>query len=264
MVRSPFASINVTARRVGARRTAAWTSTPIARRPAYHPLTALVVAHGGEELAAPGERRQPHRRDGAAAARLLPRLGGVRDTTGQRHAVHAAELDPLDMAHHRRLHPTTIPRASGGPVRRCVAGEPRGVPPGAPPVAGCAKGGDRWTRWPPGRRGSRPAPQTVGERHRRRPTGTPPPLPRSIGMTGKIWLIVMLVMVVVGALWLRLAPYVVDHIDGFFLRPASELRTPWLEAHSRAGSTRPPRSGVSRSSVSGRSCCSSSSVGSGI
>ncbi len=78
-----------------------------------------------------------------------------------------------------------------------------------------------------------PSPQTVGERNRRRPTGTPPPLPRSIGITGKIWLIVMIVMVVVGALWLRLAPYVIDHIDGFFLRAAAELRTSWLNAFAR-------------------------------
>ncbi len=84
-----------------------------------------------------------------------------------------------------------------------------------------------------GSAGVEPTPQAVGERHRRRPTGTPPPLPRSIGITGKIWLIVMLVMVVVGALWLRLAPYVIDHIDGFFLRPAAELRTSWLNAFAR-------------------------------
>ena len=76
-------------------------------------------------------------------------------------------------------------------------------------------------------------PQVGGERHRRRPTGTPPPLPRSIGITGKIWLVVMFVMVVAGALWLRLAPYVIDHIDGFRLRPAAELRTSWLDAFAR-------------------------------
>ncbi len=76
-------------------------------------------------------------------------------------------------------------------------------------------------------------PQVGGERHRRRPTGTPPPLPRSIGITGKIWLVVMFVMVVAGALWLRLAPYVIDHIDGFLLRPAAELRTSWLDAFAR-------------------------------
>ena len=95
-----------------------------------------------------------------------------------------------------------------------------------------------------GSAGVGPQPQAAEERHRRRPTGTPPPLPRSIGITGKIWVVVMFVMVVVGALWLRLAPYVIDHVDGVVLRLAAEQRSSWLNAFARWINTSTSRWGL--------------------
>jgi membrane-associated phospholipid phosphatase/serine/threonine-protein kinase RIO1 len=70
-------------------------------------------------------------------------------------------------------------------------------------------------------------------RRRRRPTGTPPPLPRSIGFTGKLWLIALFVIVLGGTLWLRLAPYVPDHIDTAIARTAAGLRSTAFDGPAR-------------------------------
>ena len=63
-----------------------------------------VVAQRGVESGAARELGQLHRRHGAAAARLLPRLFGVHDLAGHRHALHARELDPLHVPHHGDPH----------------------------------------------------------------------------------------------------------------------------------------------------------------
>jgi hypothetical protein len=65
---------------------------------------------------------------------------------------------------------------------------------------------------------------------RRRPSGTPPPLPRSIGTTGLGWIAAAVALLV----WTALAFHVdsigraTDRLDSAVLRAISHLRTPWL------------------------------------
>jgi tRNA A-37 threonylcarbamoyl transferase component Bud32 len=73
-------------------------------------------------------------------------------------------------------------------------------------------------------------------RRRRRPSGAPPPLPRSIGRTGKGWLVVLgillvWVVVVLRAAWARRAT---DRVDAFVLRAVAWLRTETLTDVMRA------------------------------
>ena len=84
----------------------------------------------------------------------------------------------------------------------------------------------------------------VGKRRRRRPSGAPPPLPRSLGMTGKLWLIAMVIIVAVSTLWLTLSPYVLDHIDSAVVRIFAEARTPWLSSLARWINTTSSRWGL--------------------
>jgi membrane-associated phospholipid phosphatase/tRNA A-37 threonylcarbamoyl transferase component Bud32 len=64
----------------------------------------------------------------------------------------------------------------------------------------------------------------------RRPTGTPPPLPKTIGFTGKLWLGAMFVVVVSGcaALHFTTAPF--DAIDAPLIRAITALRVSWLNS----------------------------------
>ncbi len=76
-----------------------------------------------------------------------------------------------------------------------------------------------------------PLPPTV-ERHgrRRRPSGAPPPFPRKIGPSGKVWLaasVGVLVWVVV-ATNLESARRLTEREDAALLRPIAALRTDWL------------------------------------
>jgi len=77
----------------------------------------------------------------------------------------------------------------------------------------------------------------VGARsRRRRPTGAPPPLPRSIGASGKVWLGALAVLlawmiVVLRSPW---ALQVTDQIDSALLRQVAHLRTGWLTDAMRA------------------------------
>ena len=74
-------------------------------------------------------------------------------------------------------------------------------------------------------------PPTVKQtRRRRRPSGAPPPLPRSLGRTGRWWLVVLgtllvWMIVVFASAWAR---RVTDRIDAFVLRQIARLRTDWL------------------------------------
>ena len=68
---------------------------------------------------------------------------------------------------------------------------------------------------------------------RRRPTGTPPPLPKSIGASGRAWLAAVVVVVVLGSIWVRLAPAFVDSIDSAILEWLAQFRTPWLTSLAR-------------------------------
>ena len=49
----------------------------------------------------------------------------------------------------------------------------------------------------------------------RRPTGAPPPLPKSIGFTGWLWLLVTFVVVGVASLWLHVSLSALHWVDGF-------------------------------------------------
>jgi tRNA A-37 threonylcarbamoyl transferase component Bud32 len=86
-------------------------------------------------------------------------------------------------------------------------------------------------------------PKTVRRtRRRRRPSGAAPPLPRHIGLTGKVWLITISAMfvwvvVLLSSEWAR---RVTDRADSAILREIAQLRTAWLtdamDAVSEVGS----------------------------
>jgi membrane-associated phospholipid phosphatase/serine/threonine-protein kinase RIO1 len=70
-------------------------------------------------------------------------------------------------------------------------------------------------------------------RRRRRPTGTPPPLPKSIGRSGAAWLTAVVVVVILGSVWLRVAPGLIDRIDSAILEWLAQFRTHWLTSLAR-------------------------------
>jgi membrane-associated phospholipid phosphatase/tRNA A-37 threonylcarbamoyl transferase component Bud32 len=67
-------------------------------------------------------------------------------------------------------------------------------------------------------------------RRQRRPTGAPPPLPKTIGLTGKLWLGAVLVVVVSGVIWLHFATGPLDHFDAAIIRSVTSTRTPRLDS----------------------------------
>ncbi len=81
-------------------------------------------------------------------------------------------------------------------------------------------------------------------RRRRRPTGAAPPLPRSLGTTGKLWAIALVLMVAaIGILLVSAqAQRAVDVVDAAVLRAIAALRTPWLTDRGPGG--RPGRHGL--------------------
>ena len=76
-----------------------------------------------------------------------------------------------------------------------------------------------------------PVPSTVRRtRRRRRPSGAPPPLPRSLGQTGRAWIIGLVALVawlVVALLSPRVRRFT-DRVDAAILRAVARLRTDWL------------------------------------
>jgi tRNA A-37 threonylcarbamoyl transferase component Bud32 len=71
---------------------------------------------------------------------------------------------------------------------------------------------------------------------RRRPTGSPPPLPRSLGSTGKAWLIALAVLVAWTVAALVSAPVrrTTNQLDAQVLRAIAHLRTDWLTSIAKA------------------------------
>jgi len=64
---------------------------------------------------------------------------------------------------------------------------------------------------------------------RRRPTGAPPPLPRKLGASGKVWLgLAGLLPVALVAFVLRGQPLVAAQLETWVLRSIASLRTDWL------------------------------------
>jgi membrane-associated phospholipid phosphatase/tRNA A-37 threonylcarbamoyl transferase component Bud32 len=72
----------------------------------------------------------------------------------------------------------------------------------------------------------------VPRRHRR-PTGAPPPLPKTIGLTGKLWLGAMLVVVISGSALLYFTTTPFDKADAPFIRGVTSLRVSWLNSFFR-------------------------------
>jgi tRNA A-37 threonylcarbamoyl transferase component Bud32 len=79
-------------------------------------------------------------------------------------------------------------------------------------------------------------PNVKTRRRRRRPSGAPPPLPKSIGMTGIGWLVVTAALVAwsLVAANVRWAGRITDQADAAVLRALAHLRTEWLIDASRA------------------------------
>lgn len=81
-----------------------------------------------------------------------------------------------------------------------------------------------------------PVPTTVRRiRRTRRPSGAPPPLPRSIGRSGRGWMAALVVLV----LWLVVtlqspgARRATDQVDAFILREIAKRRTDWMTTLAR-------------------------------
>jgi hypothetical protein len=77
----------------------------------------------------------------------------------------------------------------------------------------------------------------VATHRRRRPTGAAPPLPKQIGSTGWIWLVLLLVVAVTGCLWLRVDPAPLDRFDAWVTDIVVSFRTGWLDALARQAHT---------------------------
>ena len=77
----------------------------------------------------------------------------------------------------------------------------------------------------------------IATHRRRRPTGAAPPLPKQIGSTGWVWLILLLGVVVTGCLWLRADPAPLDRFDAWITDAVISVRTGWLDALARQAHT---------------------------
>ena len=72
---------------------------------------------------------------------------------------------------------------------------------------------------------------------RRRPTGTAPPLPKQIGYTGWIWLVLLVAVVVTGCWWLRVDSSPLDRFDARITDAVTSLRVGWLSTLARQAHT---------------------------
>ena len=52
-------------------------------------------------------------------------------------------------------------------------------------------------------------------------------MPKTIGVTGWLWVTAALVVVLLGSLWLYLSPGPLDRFDAALMRPIVALRTGW-------------------------------------
>ena len=72
---------------------------------------------------------------------------------------------------------------------------------------------------------------------RRRPTGAAPPLPKQIGSTGWVWLILLVAVVVTACWWLRVDPGPLDRFDAWITDAVISLRFGWLDTLARQAHT---------------------------
>jgi tRNA A-37 threonylcarbamoyl transferase component Bud32 len=83
-----------------------------------------------------------------------------------------------------------------------------------------------------------PSSTDVRPGHRsRRPTGAAPPLPKQIGSTGWIWLILLVAVVVTGCVWVRIDPGPLDQLDGKITAAVTSFRAGWLDRFARTAHT---------------------------
>src|SRR2546430_11324082 len=68
-----------------------------------------------------------------------------------------------------------------------------------------------------------------------RPTGAPPPLPRKIGRSGVLWLVLAAAVLASEVLGLHYDPWLrlVDHADTAILRAMAAARVGWLDTMAR-------------------------------
>src|SRR5436309_2474958 len=67
-------------------------------------------------------------------------------------------------------------------------------------------------------------------RRQRRPSGAPPPLPRKLGITGAMWIVMLVVVFVAAGVFAASSPIarLVERIDTWWLKVLADVRTPWL------------------------------------
>src|SRR3954466_10577366 len=78
----------------------------------------------------------------------------------------------------------------------------------------------------------------------RRPTGAPPPLPKSIGFTGWLWLLATFLVVGLASLWFHFSLSALHVIDGFVSDVVVDLRMGWLDATTRFVNTAAATRGI--------------------
>ena len=183
---------------------------------------------------------------GDCAMSILPRGSGLRDLQGRK---------PWAASSRERTSPWVSPAATGP-----LAGRRKNIEPGRRTIATSRRPGDRARILPEGSVDQRDqvvrpsADARVATHRRRRPTGAAPPLPKQIGPTGWVWLILLLAVVITGCLWLRVDPTPLDgfdaqdhrrrHLDPH--RVARRARAPGAHSRCTSGSRRSDRSSCSR------------------
>jgi tRNA A-37 threonylcarbamoyl transferase component Bud32 len=78
----------------------------------------------------------------------------------------------------------------------------------------------------------------------RRPTGTPPPLPKKIGATGVFRLALLGLVVIPGCIWLHNDPAPLDRFDAAITDAVAALRVGWLDTLARSVNTVASRYGL--------------------
>ena len=84
----------------------------------------------------------------------------------------------------------------------------------------------------------------LGFHAHRRPSGAPPPLPKSIGFTGWLWLLVTFVVVGLASLWLHFSLSALHLVDGFITDVVVDVRMGWLDGTTRFFNTAASTGGI--------------------
>src|SRR5438874_3427515 len=192
----------------------------------------VAVQHGSRNQAIrPGGPRGRPRPAARRERRPRGEAGGPRSVRSRPGAGHRRRLRRAQLGDALRAgRPGRAGRGEGGCGRRTVAPEPGD---GIALVAGTVRT-DR-APFPV----ERPIGRADVSRHRgrqRRPTGAPPPLPRSVGRSGRIWLAAMAYVFIASVVAFRIAGWerFANHNDTWILARLTAIRTPWLTHLARA------------------------------